>query len=480
MLQPKLPTELTLLMQEIRDLGGQSFLVGGAVRDFLLNQKIQKDLDVEVFGIRLPDLENLLAKAGKLSKVGKSFGVLKLKLTDREYDFSLPRQEWKIGPGHHGFKVRSLTQMAYPSAALRRDFTINSIAYDPLNHQFLDPFQGKRDLERKILRHIGSSFSEDPLRVLRAMQFSARFEFRVAPETTRLCRTLELDELPKERIFEEFKKLLLLSEKPSRGLETARELGILKAFPEINHLAGIPQDPKCHPEGDVWNHTLRVLDAAATLKTGFDAKDLELMLAALCHDLGREPTTKYIHNRWRSLAEHESGFIRTESFLKRITEESKLIRNIQLLVRDHLRPQQLYNDRESIRSSDILRLALRVSIRDLVRLAHADYQGKMSIYGKPNNFSAGEWLLDQARRLSVQDKPPQPFLKGRHLIEMGIKPGPEIGKLLKQAFDVQINGEIRSLNEAVKWVESKLPHQTKTGKKGNLDAETKNLLITNV
>ena len=146
------------------------------------------------------------------------------------------------------------------------------------------------------------------------MQFSARFEFRVAPETTRLCRTLELDELPKERIFEEFKKLLLLSEKPSRGLETARELGILKAFPEINHLAGIPQDPKCHPEGDVWNHTLRVLDAAATIKTGFDAKDLELMLAALCHDLGREPTTKYIHNRWRSLAEHESGYIRTESF----------------------------------------------------------------------------------------------------------------------------------------------------------------------
>ena len=308
MLQPKLPTELTLLMQEIRDLGGQSFLVGGAVRDFLRNQKIQKDLDVEVFGIRLPDLENLLAKAGKLSKVGKSFGVLKLKLTDREYDFSLPRQEWKIGPGHHGFKVRSLTQMAYPSAASRRDFTINSIAYDPLNHQFLDPFQGRRDLERKILRHIGSSFSEDPLRVLRAMQFSARFEFRVAPETTRLCRTLELDELPKERIFEEFKKLLLLSEKPSRGLETARELGILKGFPELNHLAGIPQDPKYHPEGDVWNHTLRVLDAAATFKTRLDAKDLELMLAALCHDLGREPTTKYIHNRWRSLSEHESGF----------------------------------------------------------------------------------------------------------------------------------------------------------------------------
>ena len=166
--------------------------------------------------------------------------------------------------------------------------------------------------------------------------------------------------------------------------------------------------------------------------------------------------------------------------MKRITEESKLIRNIQLLVIDHLRPQQLYNDRERIRSSDILRLALRVSISDLVRLAHADYKGKMSISGRPNNFPAGEWLLDQARRLSVQDKPPQPFLKGRHLIEMGIKPGPEIGKLLKQAFDVQINGEIRSLNEAMKWVESKLPHQTKTGKKGNLDAETKNLLITNV
>ena len=477
MLQPNFPKELILLMQGIRDLGGQAFIVGGAIRDFLLNKDFPKDLDIEVFGVEISVLENLLSKTGKLSKVGKSFGVLKLKLDDREYDFSLPREEWKTGSGHRGFQVRTLTSLAYPIAALRRDFTINSIAYDPLSHQYLDPFQGKRDLERKTLRHIGTSFSEDPLRVLRAMQFSARFEFRVAPETIRLCRKLDLGELPKERIFEEFRKLLLLSEKPSTGLETARKLGVLDFFPELKKLPGIPQDPQWHPEGDVWTHTLRVLDAASTLKTGTDSKDLELMLAALCHDFGKEPTTSLVNKRWRSHSHDEMGSAQTGIFLERLTRELPLIRKVQQLVRDHLRPHQLYNDRDRVRSPAIRRLALRVPIKDLVRLAHADYLGIIELKDRQNQFPAGEWLLEEASKLSVHERPPQPFLKGRHLLELGMKQGPSMGSLLEKAFDAQINGQIRSLKEALDWAKTMLPQESLAGKNHSEETQNENQLI---
>ena len=458
-------------MQRVRDIGGQAFLVGGAVRDFLLQKNIPKDLDFEIFGIEISKLEELLLKTGKLSKVGKSFGVLKLTMDNREYDFSLPREEWKTEPGHTGFVVKTHTNIAYQIAALRRDFTINSIAYDPLHHQILDPFHGTRDLEKKILRHIGSSFSEDPLRVLRAMQFSARFEFRVAPETIRLCQKIHLHELPRERIFEEFRKLLLLSEKPSIGLEAAYKLGILDYFPEIKIMLGVPQDSLWYPEGDVWSHTLRTLDAASTLKTGEDSKDLELMLAALCHDFGKGSTTSYSKKKWHRHSHNKIGITRTRIFLERLTHELNLIEQVQKLVHDHLSPIQLYNDRAQVDNTTIRKLALRVSIKDLIRLAQADYLGRINLSSKKKDFPAGEWLMEEATKLSVHERPPQPFLKGRHLIELGLKQGPSIGPLLKKAFDAQIKGQITSLSDALLWAKHMVHQEFNLGGKNCINSK---------
>jgi tRNA nucleotidyltransferase (CCA-adding enzyme) len=455
---PLLPTppELIKIAKAIAKYKGRSILVGGAVRDHCMGRRISKDLDVEIFGMSPEALESVLQQFGVLHTVGKSFGVLKLKTSNAEYDFSLPRSESKTGKGHRGFLVTPDSTMSYQKAASRRDFTINSIGYDLLNQEFLDPFDGLRDLKRKVLRHIGPSFSEDPLRVLRAMQFSARLEFEIAPETVKLCRQLNLSELSRERIFEEFRKLLLKAKRPSIGLDAAEKLGLLAYFPELKALIGVPQDPEWHPEGDVWIHTLLVLDEAAGLRKGDDKKDLELMFGALCHDFGKPLTTIFLRGRWRSPAHDVEGVALTEQFLRRLTDDRNLIEQVKTLVKEHLRPIQLFKDRERINSGTIRRLALRVRIPELVLLARADYFGRTLTQEERKCFEAGDWLLDEAERMDVYDEAPRPLLMGRHLLALGMSPGPEIGIILKQAFERQLNGDFLGEDDAISWAESNL------------------------
>ena len=291
-------SELNKIAKAIAGSKGHGILVGGAVRDHFMDRRISKDLDVEVFGLSMQELESVLQEFGNIHAAGKSFGVLKLKTPTAEYDFSLPRREQKTGKGHRGFKIISDPAMSFKEAASRRDFTVNSMGYDLLENTLLDPFEGIADIKHKKLRHVGPAFAEDPLRVFRAMQFSARLEFKISAQTAKFCRKLDLSELPRERIFEEFRKLLLKSKRPSIGLKAAKQLGVLNYFPELKALIGVPQDPKWHPEGDVWTHTLMVLDEAARLRTGIEKKDMVLMFGALCHDFGKPLTTKCLRGRW--------------------------------------------------------------------------------------------------------------------------------------------------------------------------------------
>ncbi len=448
--------ELSKIAKDIAKSEGRSILVGGAVRDHCMGRKISKDLDVEIYGLSPEVLETILKKYGDIHAVGKSFGVLKLKTSDAEYDFSLPRSESKTGKGHRGFMVTPDSAMSYKQAASRRDFTVNSIGYDLLTQELLDPFDGLGDLKRKVLRHIGSSFSEDPLRVLRAMQFAARLEFEIAPETVELCCQLDLAELSRERIFEEFRKLLLKAKRPSIGMEVAKRLGILSYFPELYALIGVQQDPEWHPEGDVWIHTLLVLDEAAALRKGEEKQDLGLMFGALCHDFGKPLTTKFLRGRWRSLAHDVEGVVPTERFLRRMTDDRTLIEQVKTLVKEHLRPIQLFNDRLRINSGTIRRLALRVNIPELVLLARADYFGRTLTQEERKCFEAGDWLLDEAERMDVYDEAPRPLLMGRHLLALGMSPGPEIGIILKQAFERQLNGDFLGEDDAISWAESNL------------------------
>lgn len=221
------------VLNKIISYDGTPILVGGCVRDYFLNLPV-KDYDIEVYGINsLEELEHILEEFGDVNLVGKSFGILKLfsKVTNQEYDFSFPRTESKVALGHRGFEVIVQGDLEYKEASKRRDFTINSIGYDFKNRVFLDPYDGRADLEKKVLRYIDEiTFIEDPLRVYRAIQFSARFNFQIDKKTYNLCKqitlTNEFKNLSKERIYEEYKKLFLKSKKPSIGLLVLNDLEI--------------------------------------------------------------------------------------------------------------------------------------------------------------------------------------------------------------------------------------------------------------
>jgi tRNA nucleotidyltransferase (CCA-adding enzyme) len=427
--------------------GAKAIIVGGSVRDYLLNKE-PKDFDIEVYGISLEKLQDLLSRFGKVMIVGKSFGVLKLFLDDEVYDFSLPRREKKIASGHRGFEVICDENLEYKEAFKRRDFTINAIGYDIEKSSFIDVYGGIRDLEKRVLRVVDEkTFVEDPLRVYRAIQFVARFELEVEPKTKELLKLMvsrgDLEELPKERVFEEFKKLLLKAKKPSIGFNLLKEIGALKYFPELKAIVGVEQDLTYHPEGDVWTHTLKALDA-------LEKKDLKLSLAVLCHDLGKAVTTEVIDGKITSRGHEEAGVDIAESFLRRLTDDKKLIEGVLPLVRWHFAPSAFY--KQKAKNKAIRRLSTKVNIKELVEVAKADFFGRGTKEAKSGIFKAGEWLLKKAKELSVENSPPKPFVRGSDLIDMGLKPSPLFKKLLEEVYQKQLDGKIKSKEEALEFL----------------------------
>ncbi|HEU5101327.1 MAG TPA: HD domain-containing protein [Roseiflexaceae bacterium] len=238
------------ILQAIQSAGGRPLIVGGAVRDWLMGNEV-KDFDIEVYGISIERLFDLLASFGRVDAVGRSFGILKMRMPyGHELDISLPRRESKVGAGHRGFLAEPDPTMTPREAAARRDFTWNALALTP-EGELLDFFGGAADLSAGIIRHTTEAFAEDPLRVLRAMQFAARFDMRLAPETAALSRTLlpEAATLASERLWGEWQKWALKGRKPSAGLRVLAETGWLSLYPELEALIGCPQDPVWHPEG---------------------------------------------------------------------------------------------------------------------------------------------------------------------------------------------------------------------------------------
>jgi tRNA nucleotidyltransferase (CCA-adding enzyme) len=349
------------LAEAFRNEGARAFVVGGAVRDELLGRPVQ-EYDLEVYGLAPERLAEVAARFGRVEAVGRSFGVLKLFTAEGGFDLSLPRRESKTGRGHRGFLVAYDPTLGPREASRRRDLTINALMRDPLGGEVLDFHGGRADLEARVLRHTSEAFVEDPLRVLRVMQLAGRLGFALAPETAALAATMDLSELPRERLFDEWKKLLLLAGRPSLGLAAVREMGALRFFPELERLAGCRQDPEWHPEGDVWTHNLLVLDAAAPLR-GETERPLALMLGALLHDVGKPDTTVFEEGRWRSPNHEAAGEAPARRFLDRLTLERDLIEEVVALVREHLKPAHLWKERERVTDSAIRRLAQRVDLR---------------------------------------------------------------------------------------------------------------------
>jgi tRNA nucleotidyltransferase (CCA-adding enzyme) len=431
--------------------GGRALVVGGWVRDRLLGAcsgQDSKDMDVEVFGIPAADLPRLLSAFGKVEPVGQSFPVYKL----GTIDVGLPRRESKAGRGHKGFIVEGDPSMSIEDAARRRDFTINAISWDPLTSEHIDPFHGRSDLSRRLLRVVDrETFADDSLRVLRALQFAARFDLTLDDETRTLCRSIRLDDLPAERVWAEIEKLLLLAARPSIGFQLALSLGVVdQLFPELKALVGCEQEPEWHPEGDVWVHTLMVIDQARTRIEDLDHADrVSVMLAAVTHDFGKPKTTALIEGRIRSLNHEEEGVEPAASFLDRLNIHSvdgkDVRRQVLGLTAHHLKPGMLFKVRHELTDGAFRRLSQKVDLELLARVAKSDCLGRTGRF----DCSAMDWFLERARELGVDRSPPKPLLLGRHLIDLGMTPGPKIGELLKLLYEKQLDGEITTTDEAI-------------------------------
>lgn len=431
--------------------GGRAYFVGGCVRDGLLG-KSPKDTDIEIYGLEADAIERILRRRFRVEIVGKSFGVWILKGCD--IDVSMPRRERKSGIGHKAFEIEGDPNMTPREACARRDFTINAILRDILTGEIVDPFGGVEDLRRGLLRHTSERFAEDPLRVLRAMQFAARFDFDVAPETVGLCSQIPFENLPCERVFEEWKKMLLKGVKISRGLEFLKNCGWVKYFPELSACVGCPQDREWHPEGDVYTHTAFCLDTFALERTGDDREDLIVGLAVLCHDFGKPLCTKrdpdgHIRSRGHDIL----GVRPTENFLNRLTREKSLIAEVVPLVERHMAILDLW--RSQCGDGAIRRLARKVGRIDrLVRVDSADRGGRPPIVPEPS--PQGLWILEKARELQVQDSAPKPLLMGRHLIEMGLSPSAKFADILDAVYEAQLDGEFADLDGARAFAEKLL------------------------
>lgn len=451
------------LLKTIADNHGKGVLVGGCVRDHLMGHEA-KDIDIEVYGLDSDTLESLLSKYFSVVAVGKSFGIFKVTITlgnDRAtIDVALPRSENKLGQGHKGFVVATDPRMSFVEAARRRDFTINAMGIDVDAQELLDPHGGLLDLTTRRLRHVSDAFKEDPLRVLRAAQFCARFDLTIDEDTVDLCKSLreELFTLSKERVYEEFKKLLL-AKKPSIGLTILRRVEALVIFPELSALIDCAQDPEWHPEGDVWTHSLMVADEAAKIirqSLLSEEEQLIVMAGALSHDLGKPAVTIPKDGRIKSPGHEQAGVAPTIAFLESIGFPKKWHDDVTSLVKDHLKPHQLFRTRDEVSDGAIRRLACRVNIDRLLMVAKADFLGRTTPDALSGLDPSEEWLRNKVKEVLGADITPKPILLGRHLIALGEKPGAHFTAILDAAFEAQLDGAFTDEAGALSWLKAYL------------------------
>ncbi len=439
------------IMRLVKNANGRALFVGGCVRDWLLDLS-PKDFDIEVYGIRPNHLVEILSSQFPLDLVGEAFGVIKLK--GLPIDISLPRRESKRGLGYKGFEIHSDPFMTIEEAAGRRDFTINAMAWDPENQELLDPFGGQSDLEDNILRHVSERFKEDPLRVLRGMQFAGRYALRGAADTLAMSEALlsEYHTLPIERIWGEWYKWASQSDLPSAGLTFLLQADWIQMYPELNSLIDCPQEPRFHPEGDVWTHTLLVTDEAALIaeRDGLSQDERAvLVLAALCHDLGKPETTETIDGRIRSRGHCDTVEV-FQAFLARLGTPPGAMERIVSLCRYHLTHIDFKDSLRHVRRLSVALASAGETLEMLGRLVEADHSGRPPLAkGLPANMKA---MLDVAENLNIQSQRLEPLLLGRHLLELGFSPGSKMGEILQLVFERQLNGEIQSLEEAKEWV----------------------------
>ena len=416
----------------VAEKGGRTFYVGGFVRDALIHRE-NKDVDIEVHGISPKSLEDILDSLGQRMTIGESFGIFGLK--GYSLDIAMPRKEEARGQGHKDFDIFVDPFIGTEAAARRRDFTFNALMQDVLTEEIVDHYGGVEDLHAGVLRHVNDqSFAEDPLRVLRAAQFAARFGFRVAEETVSLCQRMQLQHLPRERIEGELKKALLKAERPSIFFEVLREMDQLDHwFPEVKALIGVPQNPVYHSEGDVWTHTMMVLDEAAKLRHRA-ANPYWFMLAALVHDFGKAICTEEHDGVLHAYLHEIKGLPLAETFLRRITSETKLIEYALNLAEYHMKPNTVAGARSAKKVTTRM-FDRAVDPEGLICIALADDRGRITQAPATDHEAFLYERLEVFRELMSR-----PYVMGRDLIEAGLQPGVAFTEILEHAHKLRLAG----------------------------------------
>lgn len=428
--EPDLPGRLLKIAGEIREAGGRAYLVGGWVRDAMLGGNC-RDYDVEVYDMEQDDLIAILSKFGRCNLVGKAFGVIHLSMKGLSLDFSFPRTESKVGYGHRGFVVKTDAKLTFREAALRRDFTINAMGMELPDLALCDPYNGVEDLKAGLLRHVGPAFAEDSLRILRGVQFASRFKLRLAPETVEMCRTLSLDDLSIERLFEEFKKWLLKPGMPSLGLRAFLDIKLDEYFPEIRPLLF----ENSSEDSSGWTSLGELLDNLSSVQGLSDEERMVLMFAGLLAG-----------NAVNGDASCEKTALK---FLARITNEIKLVRGVPLLLKNAFR----YAPKVSIPTdSEIRRLSVDLSG---LRLYMAFLQSN-PCYDAAARDAYICAFKNRAIELGVYEKPPVAYLTGKMLMDLGVKPGKQMGELIKKSFELQLDGKIADEAAAQSWARDQL------------------------
>jgi tRNA nucleotidyltransferase (CCA-adding enzyme) len=445
--------KLLSICEAVRAAGGTPLFVGGCVRDKIMGVT-PKDYDVEVYGLAPEKLTEVLRTFGNVNTVGASFGVIKLHTPEGDWlDFSIPRRENKQGKGHKGFIVEPDPTMTPKEAASRRDFTMNSLAENPFTGEIYDFFGGVADIDNGILRPTSEAFKEDPLRVLRGMQFAARFSMLPSMYTGFYAEEMisEYKDIAIERVWGEWQKLCEKGKDISRGMMFLYHTGWINLYPELKALWGVNQDPEWHPEGDAFVHTCMVADAAVEIA---DRENLHgddrsvLILAAICHDLGKANTTVFKDGRWRSPGHDVSGVPLAEKFLLSIGTPYTIIARVLPLVRWHM--AHILN---SVSSKFVRKLSLSVqpaTIKELLWVIESDMNGRPPLPGGLPPKAAEIGRLAELQ--GVTAKPVEKLLLGRHLMEFGLTPSPLFGKILSRAFDAQVAGEFSDVEGAKKWL----------------------------
>ncbi len=451
------------IAERVREAGGRTYYVGGFVRDRLRGVE-NKDVDIEVHCISPETLYAILSDVGEPLTFGSSFGVYSLR--GHRIDIAMPRKEHATGRGHRDFAVSVDPFIGIEEAARRRDFTINALMEDVLTGEIVDPFGGRKDLADGLIRHIdAATFVEDPLRVLRAAQFAARFGFRVADGTIALCKTIDLSYLSRERVEEELKKALLKAPKPSVFFEVLRETDQLGVwFPDLALLIGLAQDPVFHPEGDVWTHTMEVVDRAALLR-GDVSDPFSFLLLALTHDLGKIDTTEVINGRLHAYEHETKGIPRIEAFLRRLTNEKDVIRYVLNMVPLHMRPNMLAYSKSAPKKTNAL-FDEAIAPKDLMYFAACD---RPVVAGTDPFTGDGDFLAERLRL--YEETMAKPYVRGADLIAAGLEPDESFADVLAYAHKLRLAGIDRdsALKQTLAYARTRIPKAPAAG--GNTPPE---------